>query len=171
VGGKFELFQTGRSKGQKTTVTKTQIEKWRGEIPIRSLYTPGVGGEIFLRALKDRGELVGTACDSCQQVYLPARLFCERCFAELSKEVVVKPDGIVRSFTFCNVDHENTPLTQPLALALVELEGATTLLLHRLLGVSKPADVSIGSRVKVMIKPKAKRRGSILDIEGFRLVE
>jgi uncharacterized OB-fold protein len=147
------------------------IHKWRGEIPIQSLYTPGLGGQIFFKALKDRGELVATRCDPCTQVYLPARRFCERCLSELTKEVRVKPEGIVKSFTFCNIDHDHRQLKQPLALALAQLEGATTLLLHRLLDVSDPAQLSIGSHVRVVIKRKAKRTGSILDIEGFRLIE
>jgi uncharacterized OB-fold protein len=51
------------------------------------------------------------------------------------------------------------------------LKGATTVMLHRLLDVKDLSRLSIGSRVKAMIKPKRKRAGSILDIEGFRLVE
>lgn len=147
------------------------IHKWRGEIPIQSLYTPGLGGQIFFKGLKNKGELVGTRCDPCMQVYLPARRFCERCFTELTKEVRVKPQGVVKSFTFCNIDHDHRQLKEPLALALAQLEGATTLLLHRLLDFSDPAQLSIGSRVRVVIKPKAKRTGSILDIEGFRLID
>jgi len=142
---------------------------WLGEIPLESLYTAGVGGQIFFQALKDRGELVGTRCGSCNQVYLPARLFCERCLAELTEQVQVKHEGILTSFTICSVDHDGKRLERPLALALVQLEGATTVLLHRLLKVRNPSHVRIGSRVKVVIKPKAKRTGSILDIEGFRL--
>jgi uncharacterized protein len=148
-----------------------EIIKWRGEIPIRSLYTPGLGGQIFFAALKKKGQLVGTRCDTCVEVYLPARRFCERCFAELTEEVPVKPEGIVKSFTFCNVDHDGKQLKPPLALALAQLDGATTLLLHRLLDVTDPARVSIGSRVRAVIKPKAQRSGSILDIEGFRLLD
>lgn len=147
----------------------TEMHTWHGEIPIKSLYTAGVGGQIFFKALKERGELVATRCGSCNQVYLPARQFCERCFAELTEEVKVKPEGTLKSFTFCYVDHDGKQLALPLVLALVQLEGATTLFLHRLLNVTDPSQVRIGSRVEVVIKPGSKRTGSILDIEGFRL--
>jgi uncharacterized OB-fold protein len=140
-----------------------------GEIPIQSLYTAGVGGQIFFKALKERGELVGTRCDSCNQVYVPARQFCERCFAELTETVQVKSTGRLKSFTCCYVDHDGKQLRQPRMWALVQLEGASTLFLHRLLGVNDPAQVSIGSEVEIVIKPKTKRTGSVLDIEGFRL--
>ena len=142
---------------------------WPGEIPLQSLYTAGVGGQIFFKALKERGELVGTHCRPCNQVYVPARQFCERCFAELTEEVQVRPEGTLVSFTFCYMDHDDKPLPKPMALALVQLDGATTLLLHQLLKVRKPSEVRIGSRVKAVIKPKAKRTGSVLDIEGFQL--
>jgi uncharacterized OB-fold protein len=146
-----------------------RITKWRGAIPIGSLYTVGVGGQTFFTALKERGELIGTRCSPCGQVYVPARRFCERCFAELLDEVAVGPAGTVRSFSICHVDHENRPLKHPAVFALVQLDGATTVFLHRLLDVKDPSGVGIGSRVTTVIKAKAKRTGSILDVEGFRL--
>lgn len=157
-------------EGKRQKVKREHARIWRGEIPIKSLYTVGIAGEIFFRALKERGELIGTRCPACEQVYVPARRFCERCFAELTEQVRVGPQGILKSFTFCFVDHDGRLLERPLALALVHLEGATTLFLHRLLGASDPSRVRIGSRARVVLKPKAKRTGSILDIEGFRLV-
>lgn len=145
------------------------MRTWRGEIPIKSLYTAGVAGQAFLEALKERGQLVGTRCDTCQQVYVPSRLFCERCFAELTEKVKIEPEGRLVSFTICYLDRGGKRLRRPVALALVELDGATTFFLHRLLHVTEPSQVRIGARVKAVIKPKAKRKGSILDIEGFRL--
>ena len=147
-----------------------KINKWRGAIPVGSLYTAGTGGQMFFTALKTRGELLGTRCRPCHQVYVPARRFCERCFAELSDEVKVGPAGTVKSFSLCAVDQDGRPLRRAAAFALVQLDGATTVLLHRLLDVKDPSQVAIGSRVTVVVKPKAKRTGSILDIEGFRLL-
>ena len=103
-------------------------------------------------------------------MYVPARLFCERCFAELTEPVKVKPEGIVTSFSYSYVDRNGKRLKQPVVAVLVQLEGATTVMLHRLLDVQDLSIVTIGSRVKAVIRPKTKRTGSILDIEGFRLV-
>lgn len=143
---------------------------WRGEIPLASVYTTGTGGQIFFRALKTQGKLIGTRCDPCRQVYVPARSFCERCFAELTEQVEVKRTGRLVSYTICNVDHEGEPLQPPQTLALVQLEGATTVIVHRLLKAADPGKISIGCNVEAVIKPKSKRIGSILDIEGFRVV-
>ena len=143
---------------------------WPGEIPLASLYTSGTGGEIFFRALKTRGKLIGTRCGPCQQVYLPARSFCERCFAELTEQVEVKRTGRLVSYTICNVDHEGERLQPPQTLALVQLEGATTVMVHRLLNAADAEKIKIGCDVEAVIKTKSKRIGSILDIEGFRLL-
>jgi uncharacterized protein len=143
---------------------------WPGEIPLTSLYTAGTGGQIFFRALKTQGKLIGTRCVPCEQIYLPARSFCERCFAELKEQMEVKRTGRLVSYTVCYVDHDGARLRRPVGLALVQLEGATTVMLHRLLDVSGPTEVKIGCRVETIIKAKAKRVGSILDIEGFRVL-
>ena len=152
------------------TPKNVETRVWRGGIPLESRYTAGIGGQVFFQALKERGELVGTRCQPCQQVYLPARAFCERCFAELTEEVKVSPEGTLVSFTFSAYDRDANRLAEPVALALVKLDGATTTLLHRLLRVTSPEQVRIGARVKVVLKPKPKRTGSILDIEGFQFV-
>jgi uncharacterized OB-fold protein len=147
-----------------------QPRAWPGGIPLTSLYTAGTGGQIFFHALKIQGKLIGTRCRPCEQVYLPTRSFCERCFAELKEQVEVKRTGRLASYTFCHVDLDGARLQRPLALGLVQLEGASTLLLHYLLGVNDPTEVKIGCTVEAVIKPKAKRTGSILDIAGFRVV-
>jgi uncharacterized OB-fold protein len=84
--------------------------------------------------------------------------------------VEVERTGRVVSYTICYVDHDRTRLRQPIALALVQLQGATTVMLHRLIGVSEPGQVRIGDKVETVIKAKKKRLGSILDIEGFRIL-
>lgn len=143
---------------------------WPGSIPLQSLYTAGTGGQIFFEALKQRGQFIGTRCRPCAQVYLPARSFCERCFDELSESVEVKRTGQLVSYTICYVDNDHNAVRRPVALGLVKLDGATTVFLHRLIGVREPAEVSIGCRVEARVKAKKDRVGSILDIEGFRLL-
>jgi uncharacterized OB-fold protein len=159
-------------KGTEMAQLPTNIDQraWPGKIPLTSLYTTGTGGQIFFQALKMRGKLIGTRCNPCEQVYLPARSFCERCFAELTEQLEVKRTGRLVSYTLSYVDHGGARLRRPMALGLVQLEGATTLMLHYLLSVDDPIQVTIGRRVETVIKPKAKRIGSILDIEGFRVV-
>jgi uncharacterized protein len=146
------------------------VRRWPGRIPVRHRYTPGVAGEAFFLALRDRGVLLGSRCEPCGLTYVPARLFCERCFAELAPDTEVGPGGELVSFTIGFVGIEGEPLDLPVTLGLARLDGADTVLLHVVLDVGDEP-LEIGERVEVVLRPQTERTGSILDITGFRLVD
>lgn len=146
-----------------------EVRRAEGDIPIRHRYTPGVAGEVFFEALRDRGVILGSRCERCSYTYVPARLFCERCFAELAADVEVGPGGTLRSFTIGFVGVEGGPLPAPVTLGLVQLDGADAVLLHVVLDPGEEP-LEIGERVEVVLRPAERRTGSILDIEGFRPV-
>jgi uncharacterized OB-fold protein len=143
------------------------VRRWPGDLPVRHRYTPGVAGEVFFTALRDRAVLLGSRCEECDYTYVPARLFCERCFAELAADVEVGSEGTLVSFTIGFVGVGGEPLDVPVTLGLVQLDGADAVLLHHLLEVGD-RPLEIGERVEVELRPAAQRTGSILDIEGFR---
>ncbi len=147
-----------------------EVRRWEGEIPVRHRYTPGVAGEVFFTALRDRGVLLGARCDGCGYTYVPARLFCERCFSELAADVEAGPGGTLVSFTIGFVGIEGEPLDRPVTLGLVRLDGADGVLFHHVID-SGDEPLEIGERVEVVLRPAELRAGSILDIEGFRLAE
>ncbi|HEV8563804.1 MAG TPA: Zn-ribbon domain-containing OB-fold protein [Actinomycetota bacterium] len=138
------------------------VRKIPGELPVRFRYTPGVANTTFFEALRDRGVLLGSRCSSCAVTYLPARLFCERCFAELTADVECGPEGTVESWTVGHVGVDDDPLDPPVILALVKLDGADTVLMHHLASDGTPA---IGMRVRAIVRDD--RSGSINDLEGF----
>ncbi len=70
-----------------------QAVAWRGDLPITSRYSAGIAGERFFRAIKDEARFLGTRCEACDLVYVPATIFCERCFAELDEWVEVPSTG------------------------------------------------------------------------------
>ena len=145
-----------------------EIRRWEGDLPVRHRYTPGVAGDAFFTALKDRGVLLGSRCEHCSYTYVPARLFCERCFAELSADTEVGPGGELVSFTIVFVGIEGEPLERPETIGAVRLDGADAVLIHRVLEPGEEP-LEIGERVEVVVKPETQRTGSILDIEGFRV--
>ncbi len=145
-----------------------EVRRWEGDLPVRHRYTPGVAGGAFFAALRDRGVLLGSRCEACSYTYVPARLFCERCFAELSADVEVGPGGILVSFTIAFVGLEGEPLEEPAIVGLVRLDGADAVLLHRVVQAGDEP-LEIGERVEVVLVPE--RSGSILDIVGFRPLE
>jgi uncharacterized OB-fold protein len=135
-----------------------------GELSVSFRYTPGVGNTAFFEALRDRGVFLGSRCGSCGVTYLPARIFCERCLAELEPGEECGPEGEVLSWTIARSDVDDHPLDRPVTYGLVRLDGADTVFLHRL--VDLDGDPAIGMRVRAVLAPD--REGSILDVEGFR---
>jgi uncharacterized OB-fold protein len=151
----------------------SQIEDIRyvyGDMPVNFAYTLGVAGERFFREIMENGRFMGTRCQQCEYTYLPPRLYCERCFAGLDKQwVKVGSQGTVEAFTVAHLDLDGKPLAEPQLLALIRLEGADGLLVHRL-GGTRPEDVEIGLLVRAVFRPRRQRKGSILDIRYFRPV-
>ncbi len=145
----------------------TQTKAWYGELPVESLYTVGIAGERFFRTLKEKGEITGTRCDRCKIVYVPGRLFCERCFAQLDEWVTVSPQGKLESWTVVYVGLDGGRLTKPETVGLIKLEGASTVLVHRLGEVSSDA-LHIGMKVVAVLKPQPEREGAITDILYFK---
>jgi uncharacterized protein len=133
-----------------------------GDLPVRFRYTPGVGGTAFFEALRDRGVLLGSRCASCAFTYLPARLFCERCFAELAADTECGPAGTLESFTVAHLGIDGESLAEPVTWATVKLDGADTVMVHRLIDIPTP---EIGMGVRALIGEH--RTASIDDLEGF----
>ena len=142
---------------------------WKGDIPITSRYTAGIAGERFFREIKDNARILGTRCESCGLTYVPATMFCERCFAGLDEWVEVQSRGEVFTYTVLYRDLDEKPLDPPAILAYVKLEGADGGLVHYL-GETDPESVHIGMEVEAVFKDAAEREGSILDIVHFRPV-
>ena len=146
-----------------------QATAWQGDIPITSRYSAGLAGERFFREIKDHARFVGTHCESCGLIYVPATLFCERCFAELDEWVEVPNRGHVFTFTVLHRDLDEQPLDPPAILAYVKLEDSDGGLVHYLDEVDD-ACLCIGLEVEAVFKPAAEREGNILDIKYFRPV-
>ena len=81
----------------------------------------------------------------------------------------VSSRGTVEAFTVAHVDLEGQRLAEPQLLALIRLEGADGLLVHRL-GQIEAEDVDIGLLVRAVFRPRRQRKGSLLDIRYFKPV-
>jgi len=142
-------------------------KKWEGEIPVHYLYTFGLAGEKFFREIKDHGTFVGTHCDKCDVTYVPPRIYCERCFAELQNYKDVGTKGTVETYTVCHESLEGKRLSKPEIIACVRIDGTGGGLVHRLSGV-EPSKIKIGMKVEAVLADSAKRTGTINDILHFR---
>jgi uncharacterized OB-fold protein len=93
-------------------------------MPVEFLYTPGAAGLRFFQTLKQKGVLTATHCDECNVTYLPPRVYCENCFADLSNAWRdVAGSGRVHTFTVVHVDREGRRLAHPEVIAFVRIDG------------------------------------------------
>ena len=143
-------------------------QAWLGDFPMQSRYTAGVAGERFLRALQEKGQILGAHCEECDLTYVPARAFCERCLAELEDWTDMGTTGEVHTFTLLFEDLDGTPREDPLLVAFVQIGDGG--IVH-LLGEVDLASIAIGMPVEAVFKPKTERQGSILDIAYFKPIE
>lgn len=143
------------------------LSHWEGEIPVNYVYTYGLGLEAFFRKLKDQGRFLASRCEGCGTVYLPARIFCERCMERIEGSFPVPGTGTVFAFTVVHLNMDESPKDEPVIVALIDMDETDSRLVHYLTSV-KPGEVKVGMPVKPVLKAKKEREGHIEDIVGFK---
>jgi uncharacterized OB-fold protein len=131
-------------------------------------YGAGAHFREFIAALRERAQILGRRCPVCSRVYLPPRVVCGNCYAELREWVEVKETGTVRAFTVVHTPiidpTTGQPRPLPYAMALIQLDGADTTLNHYL-AENDPAKLHIGLRVRAVWRTE--RTGTLNDILHF----
>jgi uncharacterized OB-fold protein len=125
-------------------------------------YTHGVAGEKFFQEMKASRQLTGSVCPKCKRTFVPASMYCEDCFVQMTEYRPVGDTGTVASFTVLHESLEETPLAEPLVAAFVQFDGVAGGLLAPLRGV-QPGQVQIGMKVKAVID-KEQPTGTIVDL-------
>lgn len=135
--------------------------------PVKNRYTAGVAGQRFFENLKEEGKIFGTRCEACAVTYVPARLYCERCFMRLEEEdwIDVGTEGIIHSFTIVHKTLEGEKKEKPSVLAAIQI--ADGMLIHRI-GECEENEIYVGMKVAAHFKPKTERQGGINDIDYFK---
>lgn len=146
-----------------------EIEHWTGHMETDYVYTLGIAGEIFFREIKENAKIMGAKCKKCNLIYVPPRLFCERCFEKLNEWVEVSKRGMVHTYTVAYIDVDGSKLKEPIVWAMIRIDDVHGGFVHKL-GEVNSQDVKIGMRVEAVFEDKEKRVGSILDIKYFKPV-
>lgn len=77
----------------------------------RYVYTLGEAGTSFVNGLK-QGKVLGRKCPNCKRVYVPPRMYCERCFSQLGEYVELR-DPYIESCTIVYRDNSGRKLERP----------------------------------------------------------
>ena len=141
----------------------------RGSIPVHHRYTMGVAGERFFKEMRDQRRLLASRCPSCQEAFLPPKMYCERCFEETTDWMPVIGPGYVKSFTVLHLSLEEEPLDEPILVAIIAWEGKRGGLVHRVAGI-KPTAREVRTGMAVEPVWAEVRAGSMSDILHFRPV-
>jgi len=76
------------------------------------------------------GEIVAAICDECDKQMVPARSFCRDCQAVVTTYETVPETGTINLATVVRTGRPAAPFSPPYALALIQIDGANTELLH-----------------------------------------
>ena len=137
----------------------------RGDIPIHHRYTLGVAGERFFKAMRDESRLMASRCPRCQEAFLPAKLYCERCFVETADWLPVEGPGHVNTYTVLHQTLDEEPLEEPEVVAFIAWQGIRGGLVHRVAGPGAHM-IKIGMTVEPVWAEE--RMGNLHDILYFR---
>ncbi|MGD8545255.1 MAG: Zn-ribbon domain-containing OB-fold protein [Candidatus Bathyarchaeota archaeon] len=143
---------------------------WLGDMEADYIYTLGKAGERFFKEIKDNGRIMGAKCPCCNVVYVPARMYCEKCFTRLEKWIDVGKRGTVHTFTVATININGEKLEKPTIFALIKFKGTCGGLIHKIEEID-PEKVKIGMNVEAVLKPIPERKASINDIKYFKPVQ
>ena len=147
-----------------------EIRHLMGHMETDYTYTLGIAGDRFFKEIKENERIMGAKCPRCNIVYVPARMYCEKCFAELGEWVNVGKKGVIHTFTVATIDVDGKKLEKPAIYALIKFKKACGGLIHKV-GETTPEKMKIGMKVEAVFKPPLERKASINDIEYFRPAE
>jgi uncharacterized OB-fold protein len=137
----------------------------QGKLALPYTYFAGRVGSRFITTIRDKQQIMGVKCNTCNKVFVPPRQTCERCMEDIRNNWVgLKNIGEVINFTVVRYDDKHLPRKAPFVLAMIKLDGADTPMPHILEGID-PEKVTEGLKVKAVFAKQT--TNTILDIDHF----
>jgi len=124
-------------------------------------------GPYLERYIQELGvkKIMAVKCEGCGNVVVPPRKICGECKRVMDEWVEVGPAGTVENYTVGHVTLNKglaEPADPPVMLALIKLDGATSLLAGEVRR-TEPAELKNGLRVKAIFADPAENNLSDLD--------
>lgn len=126
----------------------------------------------FFRELRDNKRIMGLRCPECENVYVPPRSVCPRCFVEMNDWKEVGNEGTIKAYTVVRFPYINPNTGEDIDIPrpdiMIQLDGSDTRLLHKC-DVAEESKIEVGMRAKAVFAED--RNGSIHDIKHFKLLD
>jgi uncharacterized OB-fold protein len=135
-------------------------------------YFAGEAASRFFQELRENQRIMGTRCDKCSRLLVPARAYCDTCMEETSEWVEVGPEGTLETFTIITAAFPGLP-KPPIVMAYVTLDNADTALINLVHGLDlddiEAAAAKLNTLPRVRIEFVPEPQGRITDF-SFRLI-
>jgi uncharacterized OB-fold protein len=136
-----------------------------GKLALPYSYFAGRVGSKFLTTIRDEKKIMGIKCNKCNKVFVPPRQTCDVCMEDIRDNWVdVQNTGKVTNFTVVRYDDKHLPKKAPYVLAMIQLDGADTPLVHVVEGIDLDK-AKIGMKVQAVFAKET--TNTILDIDHF----
>jgi len=136
-----------------------------GKLALPYSYFAGRVGSKFLTTIRDEKKIMGIKCNRCNKVFVPPRQTCDVCMEDIRDNWVdVQSTGKVTNFTVVRYDDKHLPKKAPYVLAMIQLDGADTSLVHVVEGIDVDK-AKIGLKVQAVFADET--TSTILDIDHF----
>lgn len=151
-----------------TSATQTQAVHWDLHYDIHL----GETWSRFMDGVRDK-RILANSCTTCSRSFVPPQAYCESCFEPTGEWQELSGEGTLEVFTVAWHGFTGGP-QPPYAIGGIRLDGASTLLMHWIVGVDFTPGTDVreqlpfGTRVRAVWAPT--RTGQILDIAHFEPV-
>jgi uncharacterized OB-fold protein len=142
----------------------------RNDVALPYQWALGKTWTRFFDGLKEE-RILGTKCNGCGRVYVPARSFCPSCFTDTMEWVDVPPRGTLVTWTMVNTSYFGQVKEPPYILAVIRLEGTDCGFHHFLDGFDitdekeRKRKLRTGAKVKAVWR--SRKNADIGDIAWF----
>jgi uncharacterized OB-fold protein len=128
----------------------------------------------FFNGLKEE-KILGTKCNKCGKVFVPARPFCPECLIDMQNWVEIRQEGTVTSWSLvCNKFYTQVK-EPPYVQALIRLDGTDSDFFHFIGGIDLSDANNVRNKIKIGTKVKAiwreTKNADINDISYFTPVK
>lgn len=120
-------------------------------------------------------KILGSHCQECGRVLVPARSYCPRCFVELNDFTEVSQEGTIITWALTEYEYYGMPTKPPFVGALIKLDGTHCNFLHLIGGIDLSDAEEVRRKIKNGMKVRAvwneNKHGHIMDIKYFTPVK